>query len=517
MCIPLALVSTHSTSLHWLVVKVMPVEPDPLSRTKPLSDPVRVITILMATSAIVLVVVSVAVLMPTLGVLGALNTLSLGLVLMSLAVLLGLPPKPNAIYLRAFRTDRSTAKLRAKLAAVLGPGFRLSGIRPPQKKTSTFTRFLMPGLIALRYAGSRFMELEAGDDWMARLWKTYQTSRVVFIDVRDVTVRVHREIQMTLETMGTERSIFVVSAARPDDEWRKSIATIAGPEEDPACFNLLHADEERIRSGQLAAELTALLKTLPPGAPEPTDRGKEFVLQQVSAEELKEGRRLPVMTVVSAVAAIALSTGLGLLPREIQAVVLVPLSLVGLGVIIGAILRSASRIGSLSRSGHGAAAGKASLLLAVALLLLLGGFGLVAAAAIPALLNSRQKADEAAAVASLRAIVLAEAMYQSTYPAEGYACRLSQLGGNPQAGPATAQSAQLIDNLLASGQRFGYTFTISHCTPVAQKGDQTGAGYQVTAVPGNAQQGHPRGFCTDETDIMLADPNGGTNCTEPVQ
>jgi len=510
-------VSTHSTSLHWLVVKVMPVEPDPLSRTKPLSDPVRVITILMATSAIVLVVVSVAVLMPTLGVLGALNTLSLGLVLMSLAVLLGLPPKPNAIYLRAFRTDRSTAKLRAKLAAVLGPGFRLSGIRPPQKKTSTFTRFLMPGLIALRYAGSRFMELEAGDDWMARLWKTYQTSRVVFIDVRDVTVRVHREIQMTLETMGTERSIFVVSAARPDDEWRKSIATIAGPEEDPACFNLLHADEERIRSGQLAAELTALLKTLPPGAPEPTDRGKEFVLQQVSAEELKEGRRLPVMTVVSAVAAIALSTGLGLLPREIQAVVLVPLSLVGLGVIIGAILRSASRIGSLSRSGHGAAAGKASLLLAVALLLLLGGFGLVAAAAIPALLNSRQKADEAAAVASLRAIVLAEAMYQSTYPAEGYACRLSQLGGNPQAGPATAQSAQLIDNLLASGQRFGYTFTISHCTPVAQKGDQTGAGYQVTAVPGNAQQGHPRGFCTDETDIMLADPNGGTNCTEPVQ
>ena len=509
--------STHSTSLHWLVVKVMPVEPDPLSRTKPLSDPVRVITILMATSAIVLVVVSVAVLMPTLGVLGALNTLSLGLVLMSLAVLLGLPPKPNAIYLRAFRTDRSTAKLRAKLAAVLGPGFRLSGIRPPQKKTSTFTRFLMPGLIALRYAGSRFMELEAGDDWMARLWKTYQTSRVVFIDVRDVTVRVHREIQMTLETMGTERSIFVVSAARPDDEWRKSIATIAGPEEDPACFNLLHADEERIRSGQLAAELTALLKTLPPGAPEPTDRGKEFVLQQVSAEELKEGRRLPVMTVVSAVAAIALSTGLGLLPREIQAVVLVPLSLVGLGVIIGAILRSASRIGSLSRSGHGAAAGKASLLLAVALLLLLGGFGLVAAAAIPALLNSRQKADEAAAVASLRAIVLAEAMYQSTYPAEGYACRLSQLGGNPQAGPATAQSAQLIDNLLASGQRFGYTFTISHCTPVAQKGDQTGAGYQVTAVPGNAQQGHPRGFCTDETDIMLADPNGGTNCTEPVQ
>jgi type IV pilus assembly protein PilA len=496
---------------------MMPVEPDPLSRTKPLSDPVRVITILMVTSAIVLLVVSVVVLMPTLGVLGALHTLSLALVLMSLAILLGLPPKPNAIYLRAFRTDRSTAELRAKLAAILGPGFRLSGIRPPQKKTSTFTRFLMPGLIALRYAGSRFMELEAGDDWMARLWKTYQNCRVVFIDVRDVTVHVHREIQMTLETMGTERSIFVVSAARPDDEWRQLIATIAGPEKDPARFNLLHADVECIRSGQLATELTAILKTLPPGVPEPTGRGKQFVLQQVSSEQLKEGRRLPVMTVVSAVAAIAVSTGLGLLPSGIQAVVLVPLSLVGLGVIIGAILRAASRIGSLSRSGHRAAAGKASLLLAAALLLLLGSFGLIAAAAIPALLNSRQQADEASAISALRTIVLAESMYQSTYPAEGYACRLSQLGGNPQAGPATAQSAQLIDNHLASGQWYGYTFTISHCTPLAPQGDQTGVGYQVTAIPDNPQRGHPRGFCIDQTDMILADPNGGANCTDGLQ
>jgi len=61
---------------------------------------------------------------------------------------------------------------------------QLSGIRRRRRRRrcSFVSR---PGLVALRYAGSKFMELEAGDDWMARLWKTYQQTRIVFIDCRD--------------------------------------------------------------------------------------------------------------------------------------------------------------------------------------------------------------------------------------------------------------------------------------------------------------------------------------------
>jgi type IV pilus assembly protein PilA len=492
-------------------------KPDPLSHTKPLADPVRVIDIFLVVNAILLVFVSVAILVPALGMFGALSSLGLACALFSVVILIGVPRSPNAIYLRAFRTDNATAKLRAELAAILGPDFRLSGIRPPAKKSSTFMRFFLPGLIAFRYAGSKFMELEAGDDWMARLWRTYQSTRLVFIDVRDVTVHVHQEIQMTLETMGTERCLFVVDSSRPDVEWRQSILAVAGPGKDPDRFNLLHADDERTQSGHLLAELTAILKVLPPGLPEATDRGKQFVLGHVSEEQLREGRRISVMAILGAVAAVALSLSIGLLPRGVQAVVLAPLVLVGLVVIVGAVLRTLARIGRLRRAGHRGAAAKSMLLLAVAFLLFLCSLGAQVAAVLPRLINLKQGANEIAAIQSVRTLVMAEDMYQLTYPADGYACGLSQLGGNPQAGQPTAQSAQLIDDLLASGNRSGYTFAISRCTQTTVNGHQMVTGFQITAVPNNPQQGHPRGFCTDETGVVLADPNGGTNCTDALQ
>lgn len=254
---------------------------DPLARTKPLSDPVRTITLLMVAGAIIVGVVTAIFFVKAYGPFGAVLSLALTCCTVSFAMLLGPVGRPNAIYLRAFRTDRSTARLRAELGAILGPKFRLSGIRPPQRKTSLFLRFLVPGLVAMRYAGSKFMELEAGDDWMARLWKTYQTTRLVFIDLRDVTVHVHHEIQMTMATMGAERCIFVVDASKSADDWRETIAAIAGPQFDARTFKLLDASEERIRSWALAAELKVLLNSLPPGVPGETDRGRQFILEHV--------------------------------------------------------------------------------------------------------------------------------------------------------------------------------------------------------------------------------------------
>jgi hypothetical protein len=237
----------------------MPAEPDPLSLTKPLADPGRLTARLMAGAGGVLVLLGVVFAIMNTALVGPAAAISALAILAPAAGLLGVgllahpSGKPNAIYLRAFRTDRATTRLRVELAAILGPGYRLSGIRPPKKKTSLFFRFLVPGLVALRYAGSKFMELEAGDDWMARLWKTYQQTRLVFIDCRDLTTHVHLEIQMTLQTMGVERCLFIVDPHKPDEEWRRIIVAVAGPESQDVPFRLIHGDPESIRSGRTAS------------------------------------------------------------------------------------------------------------------------------------------------------------------------------------------------------------------------------------------------------------------------
>ena len=492
----------------------MPDEPDPLSHVKPLADPVRVITLLMVAGSVIVGIIASILYARDFGIYGVLMGLPTAGVGISYALLIGPVGKPNAIYLRAFRTDRSTAKLRAELAAILGPGYRLSGIRPPQKKTSVFLRFLVPGLVALNYAGSKFMELEAGDDWMARLWKTYQTTRLVFIDVRDITLHVHNEIQMTISTMGVERCISVVGPGKTIAEWRAMIAAIAAPGYETAKFHLLDTSEERMRSRQMQADLNSILLAVPPGVPGQTNRGRQFVIEHVPPGLLKTTGRISILSVVSAIAALALSVGVGIVAGLHQPLLLAPFIILGLVVTARAMLRAVGRIRRLARAGHTGAALKVSLLLMVACLpFLVSVFSL--AIAIPALEKAKRRANETAAIMSLRTITTAEIMYATEYPQNGYACQLSELGGNPQAGAPSPEAAQLIDGVLASGKKYGYTFAISNCTRAAGTGSQPASGFEATAVPDQPQQ--DRGFCVDQSEAILADPNGGTNCTVPIE
>src|ERR1035437_8340222 len=86
---------------------------------------------------------------------------------------------------------------------------------------------------------------------------------------------------------------------------------------------------------------------------------------------------------------------------------------------------------------------------------------IVAAIAIPQMLRFRKTANEASAVLVMRTTAQPEPTYNITYPANGYACTLATLGGDPGSGAPTAQAAQLIDPALAaSGRKSGYTFTI---------------------------------------------------------
>lgn len=495
----------------------MPDQIDPLARIKPLSDPVRVITLLAAATAVIVGILAGVPFVFIFGIYGALVGLAIALFGVSFAMLLGPAGKPNAVYLRAFRTDRATAKLRAELAAILGPGFRLSGIRPPRRKTSVFLRFLAPQLVALRYAGSKFMELEAGDDWMARLWRTYQTTRLVFVDVRDITIHVHREIQMTMATMGAERCIFVVDQTKSIEEWRAMITSIAGPQCDPSRLQLLDASGERIGTRQLQADLNALLDCLPAGEPGETDRGRQFVLENVSEDLLKKSQRISPMNLISAVVALAVSLGFGYVLGQHKQFLL-PIAILGFVVTGWVVPRALARAGRFARAGHRAAATRTALLAGVASLPCLI-FIFVTTVAIPAINSMKIRADEVSAINSIRAITSAETEYESTYGANGYACDLKTLGGVPGLEMATPTSAQLLDNDLASsGCKSGYLFKISNCEKVTVNGTDRITGYVLTAVPASPGKTGNRGFCTDQFGgNPKYDPTGGSNCTEELQ
>src|SRR5271154_4129232 len=80
--------------------------------------------------------------------------------------------------------------------------------------------------------------------------------------------------------------------------------------------------------------------------------------------------------------------------------------------------------------------------------------------AIPNFISMKSSADETSAMQSLRAIYQAQIQYQTNFPANGFACQLSQLGGNASSGPPSPTSAQVLQGDLAQGQKSGYTFAI---------------------------------------------------------
>jgi type IV pilus assembly protein PilA len=137
--------------------------------------------------------------------------------------------------------------------------------------------------------------------------------------------------------------------------------------------------------------------------------------------------------------------------------------------------------------------------------------------AIPNFISMRAQADETSAMQSLRAIYQAEIQYQINFPANGFACSLAALGGNPQSGPPSPQAAQVLQGDLATGQKSGYTFNIVNCNKVTVNNQDLYTSYEATAVPQSIGKSGHRGFCIDARGTITADPAGGTNCTQPVQ
>ena len=143
------------------------------------------------------------------------------------------------------------------------------------------------------------------------------------------------------------------------------------------------------------------------------------------------------------------------------------------------------------------------LLIVVAIILI------IAAIAIPNLLRSRMAANEASAVGSLRTINTACVTYSTTYPNVGYPGSLAAMG---PAASATSASADLMDSVLSAGTKSGYTFTFA-----AGSGTPS-TGYSVTADPISRGTSGQRGFYTDQSGVIRADPTtGATSSSSPLQ
>jgi type IV pilus assembly protein PilA len=137
--------------------------------------------------------------------------------------------------------------------------------------------------------------------------------------------------------------------------------------------------------------------------------------------------------------------------------------------------------------------------------------------AIPTVGSLKKRADDLSAIKSVQAIQQAEIQYESTYPANGFACTLAALGGDPSAGAPSPTGAQLLQADLTSGFKQGYIFTISNCSKVSVNGTDRVTGYSVTAVPQTVGKTGDRSFCSDQFGSIKVDPAGGTSCSQPLQ
>ena len=133
---------------------------------------------------------------------------------------------------------------------------------------------------------------------------------------------------------------------------------------------------------------------------------------------------------------------------------------------------------------------------------------IIAAIAVPSLTGSKISANEASAVASVRAINTAEVAYQSVYGR--FANSLANLGG---AEPCTksAETACLLDQSLAGGEKAGYRFAATGGNP---NGGQN-TSYVVGAAPDVFDRTGRRLFCSSDKGVIRADLNAGASTSPP--
>ncbi len=113
---------------------------------------------------------------------------------------------------------------------------------------------------------------------------------------------------------------------------------------------------------------------------------------------------------------------------------------------------------------------------------------------------------------SLRAILSGIALYKQTY--KTYPPSLSALGGVPSTCNAAATSANacLIDNVLASGEKFGYRY---HYEAFGTARSTSFDAFTVTADPLIDERKNQRHYFSDQTGVIRVETGRRATATRP--
>jgi type IV pilus assembly protein PilA len=158
---------------------------------------------------------------------------------------------------------------------------------------------------------------------------------------------------------------------------------------------------------------------------------------------------------------------------------------------------SVSTHSSIKRAGSNSAGFSLVEILVVVMVILI-----IAAIAIPNLVHGKMRANEAAAVASVKAIDTAETLYFNTYPEVGYSGNLTNLGPNGTTceKPSSTAACLIMDEALASGMKSGYLFEI------VGDGNKPSGAYAVSATPESSLSGRCAVSSNQGGDLHLSLP-----------
>ncbi len=117
----------------------------------------------------------------------------------------------------------------------------------------------------------------------------------------------------------------------------------------------------------------------------------------------------------------------------------------------------------------------------IELLIVVAIIGIIAAIAVPNLLQSKAAANEASAISAIRNIVTSQITYSATTGSGAYAATLTVL-----------QTAKLIDSVLGSGTKDGYVFASVGTTNT----------FTVTAAPVTTGTTGTRYFFSNESGVI---------------
>jgi prepilin-type N-terminal cleavage/methylation domain-containing protein len=140
----------------------------------------------------------------------------------------------------------------------------------------------------------------------------------------------------------------------------------------------------------------------------------------------------------------------------------------------------------------------------IELLIVVAIIGILAALAVPGLLTARVKANEGAAIGSMRAIASAQASYAAGAANGGYADQLATLAVACPGSPIPFLSPDLASD---PSQKSGYIFTLAAGSAGPGPNDCNGTasrlGYYVTAVPLSPGRTGHRGFASSESAVIF--------------